>query len=187
MDTLVVGGAGKPRDTADPHPVGADIVEVDRAEVGDDIGVQVVRPADLVEQLRSDGADADQTTGAGMLGDDARAVVVDLGEWEAGRCGEVGDLIEEAVVASARLRAAFDDVPGDNSARQAHPSRPVAQFHHHAAGPTTRDASVTRGQITTSAPASSAAAMPHPPRYALAETGVGGERFAGVEVRQLRP
>ena len=39
-----------------------------------------------------------------------------------------------------------------------------AQPHHHAAGPTTTAASVTRGHTTTSAPSASARAMPQPPR-----------------------
>ena len=118
MDTLVVGGAGWPVTPLMRTRSAPASVEPDRAEVGDDVGVQVVRRADLVQQLGGDGADADQAARAGMLGDDARTVVVDLGKWEAGRLGEVGDLLEEAVVAAGGLRSAFDDVPGDHGARQ---------------------------------------------------------------------
>src|SRR4051794_33647608 len=44
---------------------------------------------------------------------------------------------------------------------------------HHTAGPTTSEASVTRPVTTTSAPAARAAAMPKPPRYALAVSAPG--------------
>ena len=55
-------------------------------------GFGVLRRADLVEQLRGDGADVDEAAGAGVLGDDGRAVGVDLGDREAGRPRQVGDL-----------------------------------------------------------------------------------------------
>ena len=141
------------------RPVGG---EGDGVEAGGHVGTGVTRAVDLVEQLRGDGADGDRSPGARVLGDDAAAIGVDLGDGEAG----VADVVPRAerVVATGGLRAALDDVPGhDRPGERVQicraPSRSAA-----AAGPTTRDASVTRPVTTTSAPASRQAAMPNPPR-----------------------
>src|SRR4029077_2809802 len=93
-------------------------------EMRDDVGVQVGGIADLVEQLGGDGARRDDAAGAVVLGDDAAAVLGDLGDREP-RVAAVGDLGREAVVAAGRLRAALDDVPGGDCAGQGVPVVPA--------------------------------------------------------------
>ena len=89
--TLVVDGHLRRRrrrlaaHTGDAHAVRADLVEADRVEAGDDVGVGVGRRLDLVEQLGGDGVDGQRAAGAGVLRDDARAVGGDLGDREAER------------------------------------------------------------------------------------------------------
>ena len=61
-----------------------------------------------------------------------------------------------------------------------------AQPHHHAAGPTTSAASVTRGHTTTSAPASSARGDAPAAEVGVGAHRVGGQRRAGVEVVEVR-
>ena len=86
----------------------------------DDVGVEVGGVADLVEQLGGDGARRDDAPGAVVLGDDAAAVLGDLGDREPG-VAAIGDLGREAVVAAGRLRTALDDVPGGDRAGQGVP------------------------------------------------------------------
>ena len=102
------------------HAVAPSSTSRDGVEARDHVGVEVARAVDLVEQLRRDGADVDAPAGAGVLGDDERAVLVHLGDGEAQRPRPV-DLLEEAVVAAGRLRAALDDVAGGDGAGQAIP------------------------------------------------------------------
>src|SRR4051812_24497933 len=52
-----------------------------------------------------------------MLGDHARPIRTDLGEWET-EVLQAGDFIEERVVAAGRLGAALQDVPGDEGTGQ---------------------------------------------------------------------
>ena len=97
---------------ADAHPIGAVLCERDRVETSGDVGAGIARAADLVQQLRGDRADRHLAARAGMLGDHRRPVRRHLGDREAERLAERGQLAEEGVVASGRLRAALDDVPG---------------------------------------------------------------------------
>ena len=167
-------------------PVRAGLLEADGVEVRDHVGVEVGGFADLVEQLGGDGADRDEAAGAVVLGDDAAAVGGDLGDREP-REAAVGDLVQEAVVAAGRLRAALDDVPGGDRAGQgvpvvAAPAVPPgggpgdqARVGHPGADDDVRAGLQRRGD----APA--------------AEVGVGGDhgefglgqRHAGVEVGEL--
>ena len=82
--TLRVGGGRLAAHAGDPHPVGPVLGEADRVEAGGDVGAGVPGALRLVQQLGGDGADVDDAAGAGVLGDDAGAVGVDLGEREAG-------------------------------------------------------------------------------------------------------
>ena len=104
--------------TADPHPVGTVVGELDRVEAGDDVGVEVLGRADLVEQLRGDGADVDQAAGAGVLGDDRRAVAATSAIGKPGGSDGSGISSKKRVVAAGGLGAALDDVAGDDGAGQ---------------------------------------------------------------------
>ena len=117
-----------------------------------------------------------------------RAVGGDLGDREA-RVAPVGDLVEERVVAAGGLRAALDDVPGDDRAGQRVPVVAAPSRATTPPGPTTSAASVTRPATTTSAPR-----LQRRGDAPAAEVGVGGdrqarlgERLAGVEVGELVP
>ncbi len=105
-----------PADAADPHPVGAVVAQRQAVEPGGDVRARVARAGDLVEQLCGDRPRRDRAPGAGMLGDHARPVGVELGQWEA-RGAEVV-LGEEGVVAAGRLRPALDHVSGHDRARE---------------------------------------------------------------------
>ena len=73
-----------------------------------------------------------------------------------------GHLLEEGVIAAGALSTAFDDVTRHHRSRQrSQSSRCHSKFH--AAGPTTRAASVTRPVMTTSAPAARASLIPSRP------------------------
>ena len=126
-----------------------------------------------------------QPAGAGVLGDDERAVLVHLGDGEAERPRPV-DLLEEAVVAAGGLRAALDDVAGGDGAREPVPvvARPAEAprrraDHQRRVGdaPGDDDVGAARERLGD-APA--------------AEVGVGGQRTCGrrragrllVEVRE---
>ncbi len=102
---------------ADPHPVGPRLGQRDGVEAGGDVGARVAGTADLVEQLRGDGAQRDRATGTRVLGDHTAAVRVHLRQRKA-RMAEIGDLGEEGVVAAGGLRAAFEHVPGHHGPGQ---------------------------------------------------------------------
>ena len=88
-------------------------------EARGDVGAEVALGLDLVDELRGDGVDGDRASGAVVLGDDARAVGGDLGDREARGAGRrAGQAEEPAEVAAGRLRAALDDVTGDDRAGQ---------------------------------------------------------------------
>ncbi len=106
-----------------PDPIRTLLVEPNRVEPHGGVGVGVLETLDLVEQLCSDRAHGDRATGAGVLGDDRRTVVLDLGDGEA-RVFEPGDLLEERVVAAGALRAAFDDVTCHDRAGELVPVHP---------------------------------------------------------------
>ena len=140
---------------------------------------------DLVQQLGRDGVDGDPPAGAGVLGDDARAVGVDLGDREAERPRQVAELAEEREVAARRLGAALDDVAGGDGAgeavpvgrRPAPPPRRRADDDGGVGDPRADDDVGALGQRPGDAPA--------------AEVGVGADRVgrqrrAGVEVGQVR-
>ncbi len=112
IPTFSVGGGGSPRTPLMPHAIRTVVGEDDRVEAGRDVRSGVARPGDLVEQLGGDGLGGHCPPGAGVLGDHARPVGVDLGDRKAGP-PEVVDLGEEGVVAAGRLGAALDDVAGD--------------------------------------------------------------------------
>src|SRR6185369_8352304 len=84
------------------------------------VGVQIAGPLDLVEELRRDGPDRHEAAGPGGLGHDERAVGVHLREREPD-AGDVRYLVEERVVAARALRAALEDVAGDDPGREAVP------------------------------------------------------------------
>ena len=111
-----------------------------RREVGDDVGRDVrVRIAHLVHELLGHRRDRDPAAGVRMLVDDERAVGVAFDDRIAD-VREVGNVlpIVEAVAARA-LRAAFDDVAGDDSRGEsipvvAGPAELVAQRRHRERG-----------------------------------------------------
>ena len=122
MATLAVGGAGSPRTPQMRTRSGADVVEADRVEAGDDVGVGVRGRLDLVQQLGRDGVDGDPAAGAGCLVMTHEPSSVDLGDREPERLGEaVAELLEEGEVAARRLGAALDDVAGGDGAGEAVP------------------------------------------------------------------
>ena len=162
MATLVVGGGGEPRHAVDLDAVVAEVGQRGRVEMGDHVGVEVGRFADLVEQLGGHRVGGDGAAGARVLGDDRGAVGGDLGDREPW-LGEVGDAAETRRSCPGGLRPAFDDVPGADGTGEGVVVVGV-QLHHQAAAPTTTEASATRPVMTMSAPLSSARAMPNPPR-----------------------
>ena len=95
-DTLSVGGGGSPRTPLMRTRSGPSSLERQAVDPQRDVGVGVARAADLVEQLRGHGVDADQPAGAGVLGDDRRPVGVDLGEREARRRTRSGTSVKNA-------------------------------------------------------------------------------------------
>ncbi len=117
---LQVGRRRPSRGPRDAHPVGAGLLEVQGVETGDDVGVRIVVPCDLVEELGGHRADRHLAAGARVLGDHRRTVRGHLGDREAGVL-EVGHLGEEGVVAAGRLGPALDDVAGDDRAGQGVP------------------------------------------------------------------
>ena len=167
MQTLVVGGGGSPRTPRTRTRSGPSCASCDRVEARGHVGVRVRRPGDLVEQLRGDRADRDEAAGAGVLGDDEAAVGVHLGDREAG-VREPRHLAEEACSCRRCTAAPHSMTWPATTAAASRSQSSRFQPNFHAAGPTTSAASVTRGQITTSAPRSSASTMPQPPRYAFA-------------------
>ena len=128
-------------------------------------GLLVARGAELVEQLGRDGPDVTAPPVPGCLVTTHEPVGGDLADGEARVPGR--ELVEEGVVAPVAWAPHSTTCPATTAPASASRSS-GDQPCHQAAGPTTKDASVTRPVTTTSAPASSAAAMPKPPRYALA-------------------
>ena len=168
------------------HAVRPVVAERDGVEAGHDVGVEVALAADLVEELRGDGAAIDPATRARVLGDDGRAVGRDLRDREAG-VAQVGDLGEEGVVAAGGLRAALDHVPGHAGAGQSVPVVSGPAVHVQAAGADhDRGIGHPAGDHDVDSGAERLDDAP------AAEVGVGGdrggatvsERFAGVEVGQ---
>jgi hypothetical protein len=107
-------------DAPDAHPIGAGLVELDGVEPRGHIGAEVRGAADLVQQLRGDGADRHLSPGAVVLADHGRPVDRDVRPREAG-AGHAGHLGEERVVAPGGLRAALDDVAGDDATGESVP------------------------------------------------------------------
>ena len=70
---------------------------------------------DLVQELRGDRADRNSPPVSRVLGDDCRAIFLQLGNGKAAVL-DARDLLEERVVAAGRLCAAFQDVPDDDRA-----------------------------------------------------------------------
>ena len=141
-----------------PHSIGRLLLELDRVEAGLHVRVQIGGLGDLVEQLSRHGSYRDAASGAWMLGDDEAPILFDLDEREAGVV-ETGYLLEEGIITARHLGPALDQVTGGYGRSQA---------------------SVTRGQITTSAPPLSASTMPQAPRYTLALTGSMPASASGV-------
>src|SRR6185503_19544363 len=81
------------------HAVRAFLLETDRIEARGDVRVQVAGPLDLVEELRGDGPDRDESAGAGVLGHDEGAVGMHLGDRKTDP-RDVGHLAEEGIVAA---------------------------------------------------------------------------------------
>ena len=171
---------------ADAHPVGADLLEVEGVEAGDDIRVGVRGRPDLVQQLRRHRVDRDRAAGVGVLGDHRRAVGVDLGDREAERRRQVGELREEGEVPSGRLGAALDDVSGGDGTGEAVPvrRRPIP--------PPRRRADDQRGVGHPRAHHDVSALGERTGDPPAAEVGVGGDRIGrqrrtGVDVGEVRP
>ena len=115
---LELRGRGVAADAADRDAVGPGLAELHAVEVGGDVGVEVARTLDLVDQLGGDGVDGDHAAGAVVLGDHARPVGGDLGDREA-EGGHVASQLEEAgEVAPGRVGAALDHVARDHGAGQ---------------------------------------------------------------------
>ena len=87
--TLSCSGGASPRTPEMPTRSGPSSDELDRVEVGGDVGAEVAGRLHLVHQLRGDGVDADQPAGAGVLGDHRRAVLGQLGEREPQRLADL--------------------------------------------------------------------------------------------------
>src|SRR5690606_28131577 len=66
------------------YPVRPDLLESNRIEMHGDIGVQVARALDLVDELGGDGIHGDRALVRAVFGDDAGSVGGDFGEGEAG-------------------------------------------------------------------------------------------------------
>ena len=83
----------------------------------DHIGAEVIRPADLVEDLTGDRPDGHRAPGVVVLADHRGPVGRDLSPREA-NVRDTRDLLEEGVVPAGRLGGALDDVTGDDSSGQ---------------------------------------------------------------------
>ena len=94
-----------------------------------------------------------------MFGHGKAAIALYLGDGE--HVEEARDLLDKTVIAARTLSAAFNDVPAVASERII---MLRCQSNFHAAGPMTTAASVTRGQITMSAPRSSASLIAQAPK-----------------------
>lgn len=115
-DANLCGEGGRPAGGArDADAIPRLGLDVDAVHVDHDVGVQVVDALDLVEQLCGDGVDGHRTARTGVLGDDERAVLRDLRDGESEH-DVVGDRRKAGEVAARGLRAALDDVTGDDGA-----------------------------------------------------------------------
>ena len=97
------------------HLVRADLLEPDPLEVNRDVGVEVDRSLDLVDELSGDSVGRDRPAVVAVLGDHARPVGRDLGDRHP-RFQDVGDLLEPREVAAHGVGCALDDVAGDDGA-----------------------------------------------------------------------
>ena len=182
-DLEVSGWTLTPR-ARDANAIGTLLAQLHRVESCRDVGAEIARRADLIEQLRRDRADRDRSPGAGMLGDDRRTVRLNLGDGKPGPF-EAGDLGEEGVVPACRLRPALDDMAGRHCAGHGVPV--VAGPAVMPGGRTGDDRSVGRaaGDDDVSAPVER---FDNPPR---AQIGVRrdvvdrGDRFARLEVEDV--
>ena len=104
----------------DRHSIGRYLLESGGVEPGCHVWSQVGRRANLIEQLRGNGANGYCSTGTVVLADDRRAVGRDLGPREPG-VGEPVELGEKRIVAAGGLGTAFDDVPGHHRTGQGIP------------------------------------------------------------------
>ena len=111
-------GRGLAAHAADRDPVLALLVEADGVEERRDVGAEVARRLDLVDQLRGDRVDRDRPAGAGVLGDHARPVGRDLGDREAERAVPVRQAAEPGEVPAGGLGAALQHVARDHGAGQ---------------------------------------------------------------------
>ncbi len=109
-------GRGLAAYALDADAVGAVLGEPYGVEAGGDVGARVPGARRLVQELGGDRTDVDEAAGAGVLGDDAGAVRVDLREREPGAADV--RVAEEGVVPAGGLRPALQHVPGDDGARQ---------------------------------------------------------------------
>ena len=101
-------------DAGDSHPVLARLCELNRREVGDTIGRDVlVRIAHFVYELLRDRGNVDPAARGGMLDEIERAIGsrFDDGITDVGHVRDALPVLE--AVAAAALRAAFDDVSRD--------------------------------------------------------------------------
>ena len=111
-------GGGPAAHAPDPHPVRAGGLQADAGEVGGHVRAQVAAGiAHLVQQLLAHGGAADQAAAARVLGEDAAAVRVHLGDGQA-HIHEAGDLGPVGEVAASGLGPAFQQVADDDAAGQ---------------------------------------------------------------------
>ena len=99
------------------HPVRPLRRQLDAVEASHHIRVDVAAALNLIEKLCRHGADRHQPPAPRMLGDDRASVLAQLRDRKA-ELGDPRDLREKAVVPAGGLRAALDDVAGDDRARQ---------------------------------------------------------------------
>src|SRR5699024_6481032 len=98
-----------PGDTADPNPVATVRCELDRVESGRDVRARIAWPRHLIHELRGHGSGRDRSAGPFMLGDDTRAVRMNLGDRKSGVVNRV--FTEEGVVSPCGLGTTLDHVP----------------------------------------------------------------------------
>ena len=104
---------------------------MNRVEAGDDIGRHVAGRADLIENLLAHRQHVHQAAGVRMLRDDKAAVRTGFDEWET-HVPEAFHLMPVGEIAACALRAAFDDVSGDDAGRHPVPvGRRPSELEHH--------------------------------------------------------
>jgi hypothetical protein len=130
--TLSIDGAGRPRTPHTRTRSRPGLLESRRGEVGDDVGRDVrARVAHLVHELLLHRAHGDRAARAGMLRHDERAV----GERFEHRIADarpVAHVAPVGEVAARALRAALDDVAGDDARGKPIPvvGRPAERVDH---------------------------------------------------------